>query len=277
MHGAPHVARAPYRLPSTVEREVAAAWAGSVILAGGLDTATQSTNGVFRLDAVTGHLAALGTVPQPFHDAAGAILGAKLLVFGGGASRSSASVQAFDLGSRRGAVVSQLPRPLSDLASATIGGTVYLVGGYDGVRPRAEIYETTDGLHFRLAGRLPFGVRYPAVAAIGTTLVIAGGATAGGPSANVYVLDTMTNHVRLLGRLSTPVAHASALTLGGKVYILGTAGISRIDVASGSIDSVAGRVPVSDAGAVVLGKRGLLIGGDRGGSPVADVREVTAP
>jgi hypothetical protein len=275
--GALRVLRAPYRLPSPVEREVAAAWAGSVILAGGLDTATQSTNGVFLLDAATGHLAALGTVPRPFHDAAGAILGAKLLIFGGGASRSSASVQAFDLGSRHGSVVSQLPRPLSDLASATVGHTVYLIGGYDGVRPRGEIYTTGDGLHFRLAARLPFGVRYPAVAAIGTTLVIAGGATADGPSANVYVLDTTTNRVRLLGRLATPVAHASALTLGGKVYVLGTVGISRIDVGSGSIHSVAGHVPVSDAGAVVLGKRGLLVGGDRGGRPVADVREVTAP
>jgi hypothetical protein len=275
--GALRIVRAPYHLPSPVEREVAAPWRGSVILAGGLDTALQSTNGVFRLDATTGRLAALGTVPQPFHDAAGAILGTKLLIFGGGASRSSASVQAFDLRSRRGSVIAQLPRALSDLASATVGHTVYLVGGYDGARPRAEIYRTTDGLHFRLAGQLPAGVRYPGVAAVGTTLVIAGGATAGGPSRNVYVFDTTTNRVRLLGRFAGPVAHASALTLGGKVYVLGSAGVSRIDVASGVIDSVTGQVPVSDAGAVVLGNRGLLIGGDRGGRPVADVREALAP
>ena len=94
-------------------------------------------------------------------------------------------MQAFDLRSRRGAVVSQLPRPLSDLASATVDHTVYLVGGYDGVRPRAEIYRTTDGVHFRLAARLPSGLRYPAVAAVGTRLVIAGGAAATGPSRSV--------------------------------------------------------------------------------------------
>lgn len=279
---APHLAvaarvvLAPFHLPSPVEREVAAVSGGSVILAGGLATPTQSTNGVFRLDATTGRLAALGTVPQPFHDAAGAILGTKLLIFGGGASQSSASVQAFDLRSRRGSVVAQLPRPLSDLASARVGPAVYLVGGYDGARPRAEIYRTIDGLHFQLAGRLPAGVRYPAVAAVGTALVIAGGATAGGPSPNVYVFDTTTGRIRLLGRLAAPVAHASALALGGKVYVLG-GGISRVDVASGVIDSVAGQVPVSDAGTVVLGNRGLLIGGDHLGHPVADVREVRAP
>jgi hypothetical protein len=271
---AARVVPAPFHLPSPVEREVAAVSGGSVLLAGGLDTAMQSTNGVFRLDPATGRLAALGTVPQPFHDAAGAILGTKLFIFGGGASQSSASVQAFDLRSRHGSVVAQLPRALSDLASATVGHTVYLVGGYDGVRARAEIYRTTDGLHFALVGRLTAGVRYPAVAAIGTMLVIAGGSTAGGPSSSVYAFDTRANRARLLGRLAAPVAHASALTLGGKVYVLGTTGVSRIDVASGIIDSIAAQVTVSDAGAVVLGNRGLLFGGDRGGRPVADVREL---
>ncbi|HVA31933.1 MAG TPA: hypothetical protein VMU58_11760, partial [Gaiellaceae bacterium] len=174
-------------------------------------------------------------------------------------------------------VVSRLPRPLSDLASATVGHTVYLVGGYDGVRPRAEIYATTDGVHFRLAGRLPAGLRYPAVAALGATVVIAGGATAAGPSANVYAFDTTTGRARLLGRLDTPVAHASAVVLGGKVYVLGTTGVSRIDVASGAIAPVAAQVPASDAGTVVSGGRALLIGGDVGGRPVSDVRTVRAP
>ena len=275
-----HVGRAAFRLPSPVEREVGAVSGGSVILAGGLDSASQSTNGVFRLDPASGHVTSLGTVPQPFHDATGALLGTKLLIFGGGAAQSSSAVQAFDLQTRRGSVVAQLPRALSDLASARVGRTVYLVGGYDGVRPRAEIYRTTDGLHFQLAGRLPAGVRYPAVAASGTTLVIAGGTTPSGPSSAVYAFDTTTGRTRLLGRLAAPVAHASALALGGKVYVLGgvgAVGTGRVDVSANRVDSVAGVVPVSDAAAVALGDRGLLVGGDRGGQPVADVYEVRAP
>ncbi len=271
------VTPAPFRLPSPVEREVAVTSNGSVLLAGGLTSALQSTNGVFRLDPATGRLAALGSVPQPFHDAAGAILGTKLLVFGGGTQQSSSTVQAFDLQTHRGSVVGRLPRALSDLVSATIGTAVYLVGGYDGVRPRAEIYRTTDGAHFALVAKLPTGVRYPAVAAVGTTLVIAGGVTANGTSANVYAFDTSTQRVRRLGALAAPVAHASALVLGGKIYVFGTTGVSRIDPASGRIAPLAGQVAVSDAGAVVTGGRGLLIGGDSGGKPVASVTELRAP
>jgi hypothetical protein len=274
VRGALGVTSAPYRLPSAVEREVAVASGGGVILAGGLDSALQSTNGVFRLDPATGHISSLGTVPQPFHDATGAILGGRLLIFGGGASTSSAAVQAFDLRSHRGTVISQLPRPISDLASGTLGDAVYLVGGYDGVRPRAEIYKTTDGVRFRLVAQLPAGTRYPAIAVVGSKLVIAGGVTPGGPSPNIYTFDTTTNRVQLLGHLEAPVAHASALTVGGKVYVLATTGVTRIDIASRKISTLAAHVDVSDAGTVLIGSRGLLVGGDRSGSPVAAVYDV---
>ena len=153
-----------------------------MLLAGGLDAAGQSTSGVFRLNPQSGKLTRLGAVPQPFHDAAGALLGNGLIIFGGGSSQSSSAVQRFDLPSRTGRVIAQLPRALSDLASATVGKAVYLIGGYDGRVPRPEIYRTTDGIRFTLVGRLPVGLRYPAVTAIGSRIVIAGGITTGGPT-----------------------------------------------------------------------------------------------
>ena len=272
---------AGYRLRAPLEREVAAVFGGAVVLAGGLDSGARSTDGVFRMNPRTGRLALLGSVPQPFHDAVGAILGSRLLIFGGGASQSSAAVQAFDLHSHRGAVVAQLPRAISDLAAATSGKYVYLVGGYDGRRPREEIYRTIDGLHFELAGKLPTGLRYPAVAAAGTTLVVAGGIGPHGPVSTVYAFDTTTGRASLLGRLSTPLAHANAVTLGGSVYVLGglgaSAGSSRIDVTSRTVTRLLGHVDVSDAAAVAFGAHGLLIGGDRGGHPVSDVHYLRAP
>jgi hypothetical protein len=271
------VRAAPYRLPAPVEREVAAAAGGAVLLAGGLDAAQQSTNGVFRMDAASGKRVRLGSVPEPFHDAAGAVLGPRLLIFGGGAAQSSSSVQAFDLRTHRGSVVARLPRPVSDLAAATVGGTVYLVGGYDGHAPRAEIYSTTDGLHYALVGRLPVGLRYPAVAAVGHTVVIAGGTAAGGPTSSVYAFDTASRRLRLLGQLAAPVAHASALAFSGSVYVLGGIGasaITRIEVGARRITTVTGRVDLSDAGAVAVGGRGLLIGGERGGRAVPIVLEL---
>jgi hypothetical protein len=272
----------PYRLPAPVQREVAVAAGGRVLIAGGLDAAGHSTNGVFRLDPSSGRLRPLGSMPQAFHDAAGALLGQRLFVFGGGAAQSSASVQQFDLRTKRGAIASRLPRALSDLSSATLGNSVYLVGGYDGRIPRREIYRTTDGRHFVLAGRLPIGLRYPAVAAVGASLVVAGGVSSSGATASVYAFDPAAGRSHLLGRLPQAVGHASAVTLGKIVYVIGgadaqgrtTGAVTAIDFGKGTIKPVATVARVSDAAALVLGGRALIIGGRANGRAVATIREL---
>ena len=277
---------AHYRLPAPVQRAVAVGSGSRILVAGGLDASGASTNGVFRLDPVSGRLARLGTVPEPFHDAAAGVIGNGLFVFGGGSSQSSSHVQRFDLATRRGAVVAQLPRPLSDLAAATIAGTIYLVGGYDDHTARAEIYATTDGLHFRLVGRLPQGVRYPAVAATAGRLVIAGGILASGaPSSAVYLFDPSSGRVRLAGRLGTAVGHASAVVLGGAVYIVGGLDASGRSSANGRARRP-GRGDGRCDAAVSAGRRrrvaesngkALLIGGRRNGQAVAEVRVLAVP
>jgi hypothetical protein len=269
---------AGYRLPAPVQRAVAVGSGSGIIIAGGLDAAGASTNGVFRLDSSSGRLTRLGTVPEPFHDAATGLLGKRLFVFGGGSSHSSSSVQAFDLVSRRGAVVAHLPRPLSDVAAATVGRTTYLVGGYDDHVPRAEIYATTDGTHFNLAARLPYGLRYAAVAASGTRLVIAGGILASGaPSSAIFAVDLGSGHVRVLGQLATAIGHASAVTLGGSVYIVGGVDAAGRPVSSATrigknVAPVALSIPVADAAVAQIGTEAFLLGGRQNGRAVSDVR-----
>lgn len=274
----------PYRLPAPVEREVAVPHNGAIILAGGLDAHGGSTNGVFRMNSATGALTALGTVPQSFHDAAGAIFGNSLFVFGGGVAQASSTVQRFDLATHRGSIVTNLPRSLSDIAAASTSSGVYLVGGYDARVPRREIYRTNDGTHFTLVARLPVGLRYPAVAALGNDLVIAGGTSPSGASDAVYALDLTTAKVRLVGRLAAPTAHAQAFTLGGAVYVAGgvdgagniTGAITKIDPGSRRIVSVAGALPVSDAGTVELPGSALVIGGATSAGATGAVRRLVA-
>jgi hypothetical protein len=274
----------PYRLPAPVEREVSVPHNGRIVLAGGLDARGGSTNGVFSMNPATGALQSLGTVPQSFHDAAGAIFGNNLFVFGGGVAQASATVQRFDLATHHGSIVASLPRPLSDIAAASTPSGVYLVGGYDAHVPRREIYRTTDGTHFMLVARLPIGLRYPAVAALGNVIVIAGGMSPSGASDAVYALDVTTGKVRLIGRLATPTAHAQAFTLGGAVYVAGgvdaannvTGAITTIDPASRSIASVAGALPVSDAGTVELQGSALVIGGATSAGATGAVRRLVA-
>ena len=151
---------APYRLDAPVQREVAVSDGTTVYLAGGLDVSDTSASGVFALDPTTGRLRQIGSVPSAFHDAAGAMIGGKVFIFGGGAAAGSNLVQTFDPATGTATVAGHLPVALSDLSAATVGDTVYLVGGYDGQVPRREIYATTDGATFRVAGRLPVGLRY---------------------------------------------------------------------------------------------------------------------
>ena len=83
------------------------------------------------------------------------------------------------------------------------------------------------------------------------------------------MLDTATGRASIIGRLPGPLAHASAIELGGRIYVLGgrldgstTDQILRFDPARGTAAPV-GRLPypVQNAAAGVAGGVGYLIGG----------------
>jgi outer membrane protein assembly factor BamB len=260
-------------LPAPVQRAVAASAAGRILIAGGLDTAQTSTNGVFSLNPATGRLVSLGTVPLAFHDAAGAVIGGRLFVFGGGAASSSDAVQAFDLRTHRGRLAARLPRALSDLTAARIGSRIFLIGGYDGVSARPSIYVTTDGVRFRLLASLPVGLRYPAVGAVNGRLIVAGGQTQTGLSAQVYSVDPTTGKTTSLGLLPQPVGQAAAVVEGETLFVVGgrtasgsaTRDVTAVDVTNGTIraSAVLPRA-VADAAVAQLGATWYLLGGWRG-------------
>ncbi len=260
-------------LPGAVQRAVAVGASGRVLIAGGLDTAQQSTDGVFSFNPGTGHLVSLGVVPQPFHDAAAAVIGKRLFIFGGGAAVSTSTVQAFNLRTRRGTIVGRLPRALSDLVAARIGSTVYLVGGYDGVTAQTAVWATTDGTRFRHVASLPVGLRYPAVAAVGGRLVVAGGEAQTGLSATVYTIDPVRGTVRSLGTMPEPIGQAAAITVGSTVYVIGgrdaasaaVSNVTAVDVAHRRVHGVA-LLPrgLADAAVAQTGSTWYLVGGWRG-------------
>lgn len=255
-------------LPAPVSRPVVLPDGRDLVIAGGLDSAGQSSAGVFRLDPVSGAMSQLGSLPQATHDAAGAVIGGADVVFGGGTVASTASVQAWQPGS--GArLIGRLPAPRSDLAAATVGGTTYLVGGYDGTRWSPSVLATTGGTRFRVAARLRVPVRYPAVAAIGGQIIVAGGLARTGDVRAIQEIDPATGHVTVIGSLPVPLAHAAALVIGGYLYVAGgqtrTASSDRIwavDPATGKV-TPAGILPMgmSDAGAATVGGAGYLVGG----------------
>ncbi len=283
------VTPAAYQLPSGISREVVLTSGPDLLLLGGLTANSASTAAVRALNPVTGQTAPAGQLAAATHDAAGAMLGGRPYVFGGGDQTSVAAVQSLP-GRGRATVAAQLPRPRSDLSAVTIGATSYLLGGYDGASYDGSVLATTDGVHFRQIARLPVPVRYAASAAAGGQIWVFGGQTPSGPTSVIQRVSPATGKASVAGHLPQPVTGAAAIVLGSTIYVAGgqvpaagqagTAGaalatssaVLGYDPARGTVTS-AGQlpVPVANAGAAVLGGTGYLIGGNNGQRQVPTV------
>jgi len=248
---------------------------------GGLTSGSATTPGVIRIDPTTGASTAAGSLVDPVHDAAGAVVGGRDVVFGGGAAKVVATVQAV---TPPGSVIrlGALPAPRADLAAATVDGKTVLVGGYDGTTWSADVLATTDGAHFSTVAALPQPVRYPAVAAVGHVVYVIGGELPGGrgDATTIQAVDPGAGSARVVGQLATGLSHASAAVVGGKLYLFGgrsgglvTDAVSVVDTTTWAATTVA-RLPVavSDMAVAAVGGATYLVGGeDAAGHPIASV------
>jgi len=275
-------------LPVGISRTVLVASGGRLLALGGLAAGDTTTARIWSIDPAAHSARQAGMLASAVHDASGAVLGGRAVVFGGGAATTVAVVQAWN--GRRTATVGSLPQPRSDSASATVGTTAYVVGGFTGQAMARDVLATTDGHTFRVVARLRIGVRYPAVAAVGRFVYVVGGelattegTLAGGQTDAVQRIDTTTGEVRVIGHLGHGLGHATAFVLGGRLLVAGgrhgsaaTADIIDVDVQTGSWHRV-GRLPraMSDAAAAVVGSVAWLVGGETSG-PAAPVDTVLA-
>ena len=227
----------PWSLKAPLSRAVVLPVVGNQLsVLGGLTTGNTSSSGIYTLDTSTGALAPAGDLTGPLHDASGAVIAGKDVVFGGGDATTVGVVQAFpepsgpalSAGSPTptATVVGSLPQARSDSSSVTIGSTTYVVGGYDGTNADAVVLGTTDGRTFSTVATLPVPVRYGAVAAVGGRIYVFGGqaitgAGAGQPVDTVQAVDPTRHHAAVVGHLPEPISGAAAVTLTGSVYVVG--------------------------------------------------------
>ncbi|HET6917130.1 MAG TPA: hypothetical protein VFH56_13640 [Acidimicrobiales bacterium] len=271
------VSIAPWQLPVPLSRTVALAVDGNIDVFGGLTgTGSSTTASVLQIDPATGHSTNIGKLPVPVHDAAGAAIGSRYYVFGGGATSLTASVQSLAPDAAAGSpaitVAGQLPAQRADLATAVgSDGTVYLAGGYDGTRFSPDVLSTRNGTSFSTIGQLPQPVRYPAVAvAAGRLWVIGGETSAGADTDAIQTIDLKTHAVAIAGHLPAPLAHASAATLRDSVYLFGGRSgghtvdtVYKLDAAHATFSPDGSLpVPASDMSAVALGETVYLVGGE---------------
>ena len=248
-----------------------------LLLLGGFSGAKQTIAEILRIDPTTRTVRSAGSLNAAVHDAAGALVGGRVMVFGGGNGSETAGVQAVGVDGTV-TTIGKLPIARSDLATATVGGLTFILGGYDGSTVRATTIATPDGVTFEVLGDLPTPVRYPAVAAVGSKIYAIGGTTTGNASGAVravQMLDTTTGTVSAIGELPQPLTDAVAATVGGNIYVFGGQLAGRISDQVWRVDvgpSGAGPVtfepvatlptPVTDAAVAVLGDTAFLVGGE---------------
>jgi len=274
----------PWRLHAPLSREVVLPQIGGrgLVVLGGLEGGDSSTAAIELLDPRNGVLSPHGTLLQATHDAAGATLGGRQLVIGGGTTAPAGSTQIeTGLKVREGCA---LAGARADAGAVTIGRTAYVVGGYDGSAMDREVVAPTDGRAYRNVAALPVPVRYPALAVLGSRIYVFGGLGANGrPSDAVQLVDPAGRTAHVVGRLPRPLEGGAAGVLGGTIYLAGgrtAAGPTRAVYAfrpRGSSFLRAGslRVGVAYAGAAVSNGRLWIVGGESSGQrPIADVQMV---
>lgn len=276
-------------LPVGVSRTVVVAMGSRLVVLGGLAAGDTTTARVWSVQPTTRTAHQVGSLRQAVHDASGALLAGRAVVFGGGASTTMSVVQAWD--GSAATTIGAMPQPRSDSAATTIGATAYVVGGFSGKGMARDVLATTDGRSFRVVARLPIGVRYPAVAAVGGAVYVVGGELAttegtlsGGQTDAVQRVDPSTGQARVIGHLGSGLGHATAFALGGRLFVAGgrhgataTSAVIAVDLTTGRAHRVA-RLPValSDAGVAVTGSTAWLVGGETSGpaAPASGVLEL---
>ena len=203
----------------------------------------------------------VGHLPVPTHDAAAAVLGGSVYLFGGGQAVSEPTVVRVNAATGTAVHAPALDEPLSDLGAVAIGGHAYLVGGYTGSQFASAVLRYLPAGGTKTVARLPQGTRYAGVTAIGSTIYVAGGLTTNGPTAAIYALRP-GGATRRIGTLPAPEDHAALAALGGTLYLVGGRRVLRIDPSTGSVSSEA-RLPVAltDPTATTVGSRIVVAGG----------------
>jgi N-acetylneuraminic acid mutarotase len=262
------------RLPAPVYRTVAVAAGGRIYVLGGHDVSGGTITDVEVFDPVRGVARRAGSLMLPTHGAAAATLGGRILVFGGASVSVHDVVQQFFPSSGRSRVVGHMPGVRADVTATVVGKRVILAGGFDGVGPQSSVWVTRDGRSFTVVTHLPQPVRYPAVAAVGNLVYVFGGLISGGEytgtfSSAIQRVDLRSGTARVVGHLPTPLAHAMAAVVRGRIYVLGGSApggpsdhIRRFDPARNRTRP-AGRLPrpLTDAGVATLGSTVYLLGG----------------
>jgi len=121
-----------------------------------------------------------------------------------------------------------MPDPASNICAAVIGTDIYIPGGY-GVaftylNTLRVFHTSTNSWSVITTDPLPVGLSGTACAVLNNKLYAIGGNSSGTAQASVYVYDPMAaagSRWSTIASLNSADAYHSAVTIGGKIYVLG--------------------------------------------------------
>src|SRR5689334_22141538 len=214
---------APFRLPAPIAREAVAGRGPVVTVAGGLLPGNGSTAAAYELDLRSGKSKALPDMHVQVHDTAGARVGSRTLVIGGGNAAEQDVVQAWN--GDAWSTIGHIPQARSDLSVVSVGRSVFVLGGYSGrTVAEADILASDDGRSWKSIGRLETPVRYAASAVARGRIWLFGGERAGQMQGAIQEVDPASGRTTVVGQLRAPVGHASAVVLGSRILVAGGRG-----------------------------------------------------
>lgn len=235
---------------------------------------------VDRFDPRSNQWEACPPLPRPLGDAAGAVLGEALHVFGGGADGSAErSVWRFQGGAWSELAEAALPAPRRSALAAVHEGTVYLLGGYEGkelASAAASLWAWRPGGRWEERAARPGPVRFsPAVASVAGRIIVAGGATLDGAAVrnldDIFAYDPKADAWSTIGRLPVASRAASGLADGSRFLYIGgytdrfERAVLALDLATGRT-APAGELPhgLADTRFLRVGGRILGVSGECG-------------
>jgi hypothetical protein len=219
--GQPGGLRVVGSLPSPTHDAALAATGGAAFVFGGGQAA--STDAVVRIGLRSYAARRAGSLGEPLSDLGAGVSRGRIYLVGGytGARYATAILRV-----RRGrapAVVARLPTGLRYAGVAALGGTIYVAGGVTASGESRAVYAVDPRRsRVRLVATLPAPNAHAPLAALGRALYLVGGTdTAGKPVDRVLRIDPSSGAVSVVGHLPHPLADAAAVTVRGRVIVLG--------------------------------------------------------
>ena len=248
----------PWHLEAPVSRTVVLPGSNThLVVMGGLSTGNASSTGIYSLNTADGTLQQIGTLASAVHDAAGAVVGSHDVVFGGGASTTVDTVQAFPSAPSVGTIGSS--SAIAHSGGLSSGAAIRRGRGHRGNdqlrggRVRRDLrrrgcprHHGRD--HLSLRGLSPRARSLPGGGCVGRQdLCIrrpgTHGTQDGKPIRTVQVIDLARHTVSVGGQLPEPLSGAAAVTLAGHIYVVGgettapqpsTPGVGSTQIGAGS-------------------------------------------